>query len=80
MYNGKECEIYYYSYTVGEKVNRYTMWIDQATQNPVMFFFVGYDDLFGSHYDEYVIEYDTVETTMNSSAFDIYQCKYCVIS
>ena len=77
-YKGITCEVYYYEYTVGEKVNKYTMLIDQASGMPLVFAFIGYDDLFGSHYDEYVIEYDKVETTVDSSVFDIYHSKYCI--
>ena len=78
MYNGVICEVYYYEHTEENKVNKYTMLFDQASGSPMAFFFVGYDTLFGSHYDEYLLEYDKVETTVNSSAFDVYKCKHCV--
>ena len=78
MYKGITCEVYYYEHKEGNKVNKYTVLINQATQMPAVFFFVGYDNLFGSHYDEYLFEYDKIETTVDSSVFDIYQCKHCI--
>ncbi len=39
-------------------------------QNPILFRFVGLDRLFGSHYDEYVIEYSDFETTVDATVFD----------
>ena len=54
------------------------MLFNQKTGAPVVFSFIGYDNLFGSHYDEYVFEYDEVDTNVDPSVFDIYQseCSY----
>ncbi len=39
-------------------------------QNPILLRFVGLDRLFGSHYDEYVIEYSDFQTTVDATVFD----------
>ena len=44
-------------------------------QFPVFFRFIGYDRLFGSHYDEYIIEYNTFDTQIDSTQFDIEKSK-----
>jgi len=59
MYQGKPTNIYMYSYSVGTKNNNYTLLVANDTQYPVILRFVGYDNLFGSHYDEYIVEYNT---------------------
>ena len=74
MYNGVEYELYFYQYTEGYKDNRYTILIDQTTGLPAALTFIGYDDVFGSHYDEYAFTYDKIETNMDPSVFDIYKC------
>ena len=72
------CDVYYYEFQEGTKQNKYSMLINHATGMPAVFSFTGYDTLFGSHYDEYVIEYDTIKTSFDESVFNIYQCK-CVV-
>lgn len=52
------------------------MLVNQASKMPVVFAFIGYDNLFGSHYDEYAIEYDSIETSVDSSVFNIYRSMY----
>ena len=78
MYKGIKCDVYYYVFQEGSKQNKYAMLFNHATGMPVVFSFIGYDNLFGSHYDEYVFEYDTIETSFDESVFDIYQSK-CVV-
>ncbi len=41
-----------------------------SIQNPILLRFVGLDRLFGSHYDEYVIEYSDFQTTVDATVFD----------
>ena len=45
-------------------------------QFPVFFRFVGYDRLFGSHYDEYIVEYNTFSSDVDASKFDVVSSKY----
>ena len=59
MYQGKPTNVYMYSYSVGTKNNNYTLLVANDTQYPILLHFIGYDNLFGSHYDEYVVEYNT---------------------
>jgi len=68
--------VYYYEQMENTKKNAYTMLVDQTSGTPVAFTFIGYDNLFGSHYDEYVIEYDSIKTSFDPSVFNIYQSKY----
>ena len=75
MFKGVECDLYYYMFQEGTKQNKYTMLINHATGMPAVFSFIGYDNVFGSHFDEYVFEYDKIETTIDDSVFNIYQRK-----
>ena len=77
------CDLYYYGVTEGSKQNAYTVFSSQSTHTLMAFVFKGYDNVFGSHYDEYAFEYDKIETNFDSSVFDIYQSEwhlflYCV--
>ncbi|GAB1599982.1 digestive cysteine proteinase 1-like [Argonauta hians] len=45
---------------VGTKTNTYTMWVTRDSQYPVRFEMMGYDSLFGSHYDKYFITYSVL--------------------
>ena len=67
-------------YQEGSKLNKYSVLTDAATDMIVALSFLGYDNLFGSHYDEYALEYFKIDTTFDSSVFDIYQCKLRYIS
>ena len=54
------------------------MLVNPATGMPVLLTFVGYDNVFGSHYDQYVFEYDKIETSIDYSVFSIYQSKHVI--
>ena len=54
------------------------MLINHATGMPVLLTFTGVDNVLGSHYDQYVFEYDKVETTIDYSVFDIYQSEHVI--
>ena len=45
----------------GGKRNVYTLWLSTATQLPVRYEMMGFDNLLGSHYDKYYIDYVHVE-------------------
>ena len=54
----------YISYFVeGNKSNNYTLLVRKDNAKPVVLRFVGYDRLFGSHYDEYVIVYSDFDSS-----------------
>ena len=57
-------------HTVGTKVNTYTLHVSKDTREPKYYEMMGYDSLFGSHYDKYTITYDTYTTKYDDSVFD----------
>ncbi len=58
----------------GGKNNTYKLYVRNDTMAPVMLHFVGYDRLFGSHYDEYIVEYDSFMPRLeNETVFDLEQ-------
>ena len=57
---------------MGTKSSNYTLVVNAATGAPVSLTFVGYDRLFGSHYDKYVITYSDFSTDPpEPSTFDV---------
>ena len=42
-------------------------YVDENTFKPLMLYFLGYDRLFGSHYDEYVIQYSAFTLDISDS-------------
>ncbi|XP_065828496.1 digestive cysteine proteinase 1-like [Oscarella lobularis] len=61
-YSGTPCQVYFMQETIGSKINRYTLFVTEPMANgavyPLYFEFIGYDNLFGSHYDKYTITYE----------------------
>ena len=55
----------------GGKRNVYTLWQSVATQLPVRYELMGYDNLLGSHYDKYYIDYVhiDVEKSLDDAVF-----------
>ena len=77
LYNGEMVNIFLYNYTVGTKKNTYTLFTSVESGNPVMFEFVGYDNLFGSHYDQYIIMYSSYSpTSPDPDVFKYQESKY----
>lgn len=65
------------NYTVEEKDNAYVFYLDADTLKPVMLYFLGYDRMFGSHYDEYVIQYNSfTEDISDGSIFNVPDGKF----
>ncbi|KAJ8681268.1 hypothetical protein QAD02_017055 [Eretmocerus hayati] len=67
MINGFECEKWRLVETIGEKTNKYTLWIrykkspstpQMKEAIPVRYEMRGFNTLLGSHYDHYYLEYD----------------------
>ena len=52
----KNMDVWQMSETIGKKVNTYTMWVANKTI-PARYEMMGYDTLFGSHYDKYYLTY-----------------------
>ncbi|XP_034942712.1 digestive cysteine proteinase 1 [Chelonus insularis] len=66
MINGNLCEKWRLVDKIGEKTNKYTLWIryeksavsDAKVPIPVRYEMKGFNSLLGSHYDHYYLEYD----------------------
>ncbi|KAI6657281.1 Cathepsin L [Oopsacas minuta] len=66
------CNLYSFKETIGKKVNEYYMYI-YGNSTPKNFYFLGFDSLFGSHYDKYIIRYDEFKlTTIPDAIFNEY--------
>ena len=57
-YKGRQADHWQLVETVGTKVSTYTFINDASSMEPLRYDMVGYDSLFGSHFDKYYIEYD----------------------
>ena len=64
--DGQECEKWQKIEKIGEKVNKYTMWLNRVPSEmfpeltiaiPVHYEMKGYNTLLGSHYDHYYLSY-----------------------
>ena len=76
-YNGMDVSVYLSSFTEGNKVNNYTLLVRKDNGNPVVLHFIGYDRLFGSHYDEYDVVYTTFKSgSPDPSVFEIQDSKF----
>ncbi|XP_065192926.1 digestive cysteine proteinase 1-like [Sycon ciliatum] len=55
----ESCDMFRYEFTNGMKTNKYTFTVltEGIHAIPISFHFIGYDELFGSHYDEYLVTY-----------------------
>ncbi|XP_067679038.1 digestive cysteine proteinase 1-like [Haliotis asinina] len=59
MRGGVQVDLWIKRTVVGTKVNVYTMYVDSKTKHPVSYEMMGYDSLLGSHYDKYVLDYNS---------------------
>jgi len=55
--NERACDQYQLVEVKYNKTNTYNFYVDPVDSSPVQFHFLGYDDLLGSHFDEYVFDY-----------------------
>ena len=78
-YKDSDASLYLSSFTEGTKDSNYTLLVDADTQAPILLEFVGYDRLFGSHYDKYIIQYSTfISGPLPSSIFDVPNGEACI--
>ncbi|EDO41322.1 predicted protein [Nematostella vectensis] len=57
-YGDVKCSIWEYKLTVGHKRNKYTMYTSMHDPPaPIHYEMLGFDDLIGSHYDQYELDY-----------------------
>ena len=76
-YNGFEVSLYISYFAEGNKVNNYSLLVRKDSLQPVVLHFVGYDRVFGSHYDEYDIVYtDFSATAPDPSVFEYQESKF----
>ena len=79
----KACEKWVREMTFQEKESRYTFWLKRDSQRnaiPVHYLMMGYNTLFGSHFDEYRVAYRNyrLQTQFGSDIFefvDKYECR-----
>ena len=56
----------------GSKTNNYDMFVSQADgKTPIQFRFLGYDFVFGSHFDTYILDYGKFTPSVDSSQFQL---------
>ena len=79
--DGQECEKWQKIEKIGDKVNKYTMWLNRVPSEisprvemiiPVHYEMKGYNTLLGSHYDHYYLTY--VVSTSEISYIRVFLC------
>ncbi|XP_076249586.1 C1 family peptidase 26-29-p [Calliopsis andreniformis] len=88
MINGLECEKWRMVEEIGEKVNKYTLWIRYKKSPrvprlkepiPVRYEMKGFNSLLGSHYDHYYLDYDWFSSeTPSAEVFEVGENLTCV--
>ena len=67
MKNGEECDRWVKKEVIGDKMNKYQMWVKtvkvpekpgMAMAVPIHYEMKGYNSLLGSHYDHYYLSYE----------------------
>lgn len=76
---GRNCSVWVYVKIEGYKKNTYTMYTSGVKfDQPVHYEMMGYDTLFGSHYDQYEMDYmNYSDEAPPSSVFDIMEGEKC---
>ena len=78
---GHECQKWQKVETIGEKVNRYTVWLKMkdGVAEPVHYEMKGYNTLLGSHYDHYYVRYKDFRAKVldHAHVFDLFLKKDC---
>jgi len=79
--DGHDCQKWAKVETIGDKVNRYTMWLkyEDDIAVPIHYEMKGYNTLLGSHYDHYFVSYKNFKAKVldDSHVFDIYTTENC---
>jgi len=55
------CDVWQFVDQEENKTNTYTFYWDSDNEVPVRYHLMGYDSLFGSHFDEYVVDYGMID-------------------
>lgn len=76
---GVECNVWQNTSVVGSKKNVYKLYENKKSHLPVRYEMIGYDSLFGSHYDRYYIEYKDimVQKKLPESVFQVPENMTC---
>lgn len=79
---GSLCEVWQNVTAVGYKKNTYTMWVSRAEggqdpPTPVHYEMMGYDNLLGSHYDKYLVDYKVFSTHVDPKVFSLPEGMKC---
>ncbi|CAL8294687.1 unnamed protein product [Merluccius merluccius] len=79
---GTLCEVWQNVTMVGLKKNTYTLWVSRAEGNqdtavPLHYEMMGYDNLLGSHYDKYLVDYLDFSTHVDPSVFSLPEGMSC---
>lgn len=89
MVNGQQCEKWRLNEVIGDKDNKYTLWISYKKNKltgvkepiPVKYEMRGFNTLLGSHYDHYYLDYDWYSyETPSSDVFQIADSKFFFIN
>ena len=76
QYEGIDVAVYISSFREEKRDNNYTLLVRKDNGFPVLLRFIGYDRLFGSHYDEYVVIYNTFTPNgVDPAVFDLEKSK-----
>eukprot|EP00795_Rhopilema_esculentum_P007454 gene7454-13220_t len=60
--NGTECEVWYHSFSIMNKRNKYTLYTTRTRPRlPLKYEMMGYDTLLTSYYDHYILDYSLFE-------------------
>ncbi|XP_062996653.1 digestive cysteine proteinase 2-like [Elgaria multicarinata webbii] len=72
-YNGRHCTVLESVSYWGKKRNTYRLWIADASTKltPVHYEMTGFNNLLGSHYDKYEIDYTSFSRSFPSDVFDL---------
>jgi len=78
--SGQNCQKWQKVQKIGEKVNKYTIWVRMSgdTAVPVHYEMKGFNSLMGSHYDHYFLSYQNFSPEKPADeVFDLFLSKSC---
>jgi len=81
--NGESCQKWQKIEKIGEKINKYTMWLKVSEGAngfavPVHYEMKGYNNVFGSHFDHYYLEYSNFSPEVpDPSVFNLFSSMTC---
>ncbi|XP_043573078.1 digestive cysteine proteinase 1-like isoform X1 [Chiloscyllium plagiosum] len=72
-FKGCHCSVWQNVTVVDKKKNTYTMWLSSSSQGPIPVHYemMGYNTLFGGHYDKYEIDYNELKYDVDPNVFKL---------